>query len=54
MIVTFQAQLDPLDNRTYTPEELETLNGELNVFCSKIEKFGYLRCQMYVDGKVKE
>jgi len=53
MIITFQVQIDPLVERDFTRDELNEISGEMNVFCSRLEKFKeYIRCQMCVDGKV--
>lgn len=55
MTIIFQVQIDPLNDRQFSPEELDLFDGEMNVFCSKLERISrdYIRAQMTVDGKVR-
>jgi hypothetical protein len=53
MIVTFQAQIDPINpDKKFTENELEAMNGEFMEFLSTLEKYKeYFRGETYVDGK---
>lgn len=64
MVITFQVQIDPLkfhaDNTwepntdyVFTPLELQTMRGDLDIFVKMLDDFGqYIRSEMYVDGEV--
>lgn len=50
MLITFQAQIDPLDPYEFTIDERETMHGLFMDFVSGLEQFKqYLRADMYVD-----
>lgn len=52
MIVTFQVQIDPLNDKEFPLEVLQEMEGQMNEFCSALEKHReFLRAQMFVDGK---
>jgi hypothetical protein len=50
MYITIQIQLD--EERDFTMEEIEICQGEMLTCCSSLEKIGYVRAQISVDGKV--
>ncbi|MDE1766581.1 MAG: hypothetical protein KGI27_09985 [Thaumarchaeota archaeon] len=63
MVITFQVQIDPLTfygntwepnlDKQFTPLELATMKGDLDIFKKTLDDFGeYIRAEMYVDGKV--
>lgn len=37
----------------FSEEELDVIEGEMNILCSKLEKLSYIRAQIFVDGKVR-
>ena len=49
MVVTIQVQLD--HHKNFSDNELREIEGEMNTFCSKIEKYSYVRAQFCVDGR---
>lgn len=54
MIITFQAQIDPISDppREFTCEEQLSLADEFKLFLSTISKFReYVRGDMYVNGE---
>jgi hypothetical protein len=56
MIVTIQIQIDPTSEIPpreieFTNKQLEEIRGEMYNLRFKLEKLGYVRCQMCADGK---
>lgn len=59
MIVTFQAQIDPINSlpwnprKIFTPDELERMLKDFTLYVDGLSKFrGYTRGAMYVDNNL--
>lgn len=39
-----------IDTKTLSTEQLQSINGELNTFCSRLELYGSISADMEVNG----
>jgi hypothetical protein len=50
--VTIQVQIDdPVKAPVFTETDLITIQGHMSEMCSKLERFGYVRAQLYLNDK---
>lgn len=51
MIIVIQIAIDTSEFQRETPD-LKVIRTEMNEFCHKLERFGYVQCQLCKDGEI--
>lgn len=53
MTITFQIQIDPNKNTSFSPEDLNAMWKRMDIFSEALEsRYGYTRSAMFVDSKL--